>query len=410
MVADKVYNLLDSEESGMIFLPAVTTITRYRGTAPVQYLRSRIGEILAENVWLCGRLTKHDGRVVLKSVLDDGSPDKAISSCFEVMNDVQFSTDDTYEDLSAKFGRFSVKRGVDCIDVDEPLFRVVVVQSLAQKEFLLICSLSHVLGDGYTFYRLYAMLDEAELPCSLKFTRRDSFPEDLRQLIGNHSYKWSSHPYIPLALQFSTLCRSSSPPRLVSISNDWLNSEKQRYDDRKVTTKEKDVNFISSNDILTSWFLRTCGAPMGCLAANFRNRVAEVNDDLAGNYEALITLNRRTDFDYPEYIRSAVKKYRCNSCTTSPSYIWDLYGYFNIALSTNWAGLYHHIHLPRNDIKGHCEHVIHMPLLNKDDACWPHAMVIFRLDESRVGVLIGSETVDDLQLEAVGTVINSVLH
>lgn len=52
----------------------------------------------------------------------------------------------------------SVLRGWQTIDRDEPLFRVALVKLTKQpksKSFVLLISMSHLLGDGHTYYSLY---------------------------------------------------------------------------------------------------------------------------------------------------------------------------------------------------------------------------------------------------------------
>jgi hypothetical protein len=48
------------------------------------------------------------------------------------------------------------------------------------------------------------------------------------------------------------------------------------------------VPFVSTNDIISSAFMKGVGAPMGAMAANFRDRLDGLTKDHAGNYEALV--------------------------------------------------------------------------------------------------------------------------
>ena len=45
-------------ELANLHLPPVTTVTLYEGTAPVEFLRSRIAKILEKNPWLTSRIVK----------------------------------------------------------------------------------------------------------------------------------------------------------------------------------------------------------------------------------------------------------------------------------------------------------------------------------------------------------------
>jgi hypothetical protein len=52
----------------------------------------------------------------------------------------------------------SVLRGWQTVDRDEPLFRVALVKLTKHpksKSFVLLISMSHLLGDGHTYYSLY---------------------------------------------------------------------------------------------------------------------------------------------------------------------------------------------------------------------------------------------------------------
>ena len=57
--------------------------------------------------------------------------------------------------------QLTVKPGKKLINKDEPIFKVSFVMNPNEQRnvFGMIVSLSHRVGDGYTFYNLYKMLD-----------------------------------------------------------------------------------------------------------------------------------------------------------------------------------------------------------------------------------------------------------
>ena len=68
-----------------------------------------------------------------------------------------------------------VKIGFSCIGSDEPLFSVTVLHT-GVDSFALLVSLSHVIGDAATFYRVYGMLDPSGAdPVRLKPDRIRAF-------------------------------------------------------------------------------------------------------------------------------------------------------------------------------------------------------------------------------------------
>ena len=96
----------------------------------------------------------------------------------------------------------------------------------------------------------------------------------------------------------------------------WLFSVKQRslffdIDLAAIAEEKKNTHglpFVSTNDILTSWFLRASGADIGMMSINFRNRVKTLTDDMAGNYESGI-LYRPPDYENASMIRKSLANY-----------------------------------------------------------------------------------------------------
>lgn len=391
----------------MVLISAIKTSTKFRGIAPIDFLHNRLREILSKNSWLMGKLTRNnDGQVELLAPCYDSGEKVNIQGHFKLVDDLLLDGSESYEHIVERMNFLGVKRGVECIDNNEPLFRLAIVQPPGLKEFYLVCSMSHVLGDGHTFYRIYSMFDFEQEVKSLTFDRFLGFYSELQKCTGGTAFRWANHPFIPLVWQLLPFLRHHSTPCMYAVNGNWLREEKERYKERvgeQNLIKENDKGFISSNDILSAWFFNLCGAPMGCIAMNYRNRVWGVGNDHAGNYQSIITFNEPSDFAEPEDIRRAVRHYSCRSCSAAPSYFWDWYKYFNLALCTNWAGMYHHVHLPRARDED-CDHVVHMPLITTEELrIWPSLLVIFRMDEHRLGVISSSRCLDSIDAQSALT-------
>jgi hypothetical protein len=63
--------------------------------------------------------------------------------------------------------KYSVKKGYEMHNKDEDLFKVTIIHLEQDKYYALVVSLSHVVGDGHSFYRIYAMLSKPNQVCAL---------------------------------------------------------------------------------------------------------------------------------------------------------------------------------------------------------------------------------------------------
>ena len=102
-IEDKEMLNLTEWELANLHLPPVTTVTLYEGSAPVEFLRSRIVSILEKNPWLTSRIVKRntaDG-VVAMAFSKSFEAKSVIDQHFSVYKpaDVGFSLDMSYEEL-----------------------------------------------------------------------------------------------------------------------------------------------------------------------------------------------------------------------------------------------------------------------------------------------------------------------
>jgi hypothetical protein len=107
---------------------------------------------------------------------------------------MQLDENTPWETVNSFLKPYTVKTGSDCINKQhESLFKVIVVkiydephdkkQTSAVKSILVIF-LSHVLGDGHTFYRLYSFLDQQVKIESLIAIRLMDFPDRIDEMVG----------------------------------------------------------------------------------------------------------------------------------------------------------------------------------------------------------------------------------
>ncbi len=87
------------------------------------------------------------------------------------------------------------------------------------------------------------------------------------------------------------------------VDTDWLATEKAKARQRG------ELPFVSSNDLLTSWFFRKMHSIVNLMVVNFRSRqpsVLDLSDSHVGNYEANLPYFVG-DIETPELIRNSIR-------------------------------------------------------------------------------------------------------
>jgi hypothetical protein len=399
------------KEGNVLTSRAVSSITLYNGDITSKFsLSEQVFDILKANPWLAGRLVRHQfpGRkkkeIVLKyprafpdNKLNDHYYEKWISSA-------EFNEKLSLDRISEIVNPFLSKAGIDSIDNDEILFKIIILKiydaasdSLSNRKVIqtaLVYTLSHIIGDGHTFYRLYAFLD-GRVPIESLIVKRDvTFPVCVNNERGEFYQKlmksWKLKAAIIIRRLF--LCKPISA-KVFLVKQDALNEKKKEYLSSAPTVsststvkiasslgshREK-VNIVSSNDILTSLFFNKMSVAYGVMAVNFLSRKEEYTNDHAGNYEATIIYGRE-DYQSPHGIRQALLNNYSAPRTTFPDSV-KAFCNFAPTLITNWSSFYVHLKFP-----GTNSHVYHLPLMFTtyavSDLC-----VIFKKDQDQLAMI-----------------------
>jgi len=159
--------------------------------------------------------------------------------------------------------------------------------------------------------------------------------------------------------------------------------------------EEGQVPFISTNDALTSWFLREMKSDMNIMVANFRSRepsILGLAEHHAGNYEANVPYFPG-DVETPALIRQSIRSAdggfrarRAGSPTTRiPSFSTLLHNRSSII--TNWATFYRDVVLQdsgqdatEDNGAGTYSPKLHLPIMESDGlitSVW-HNGIVFR--------------------------------
>ena len=88
----------------------------------------------------------------------------------------------------------------------------------------------------------------------------------------------------------------------------------------KQQAQTQNTKFVSTNDIITSTFLRAAQVNMGLMAINFRDRLTDCKQSDAGNYQNMLVYYP-ADYASPSLIRASLAKlgdlYVCDAFGTA---------------------------------------------------------------------------------------------
>ena len=216
--------LLVENSEGYMELPSVTTITFYNGIEDEEYLRNRVLKIVEANPWLCGSLVRDESlqKMTLSYPTFLADDVFSVSEISTIGDDISYSTNVKLTE------KFAVKKGMICLqNPNELLFRVTLIK-ISQEKFALIFSISHVIADGYTFYKLYSMLDKNIPISSMIVSRVHSFLESLIKIGAFDFAFWINSTGFHLRRKWiNFFSQVKSDRRIQIIDTNWIKSQKQ---------------------------------------------------------------------------------------------------------------------------------------------------------------------------------------
>jgi len=244
-------------------------------------------------------------------------------------------------------------------------------------------SLHHTIADGHTFYKVYGMLgttatiealDPKRDPQSMNTTMLSSIFGDEKVAGFNSPSNVVGSLLRPLLL---APFRSGISYEIGLLDPNWVTEQKKAA---QQTTVQDGVPFVSTNDVVTSWFLRTFGFSTGMMAVNLRSRVKRLTDAHTGNYEYALHY-------FPEQFAApaGIRKPLCANpgLRTSRSDYLSTAGklFQKLGLVTNWSTFYQDVELPG------CKHVFHLPVM-KSPPSSGGGLVIFRATKEQLGLYV----------------------
>lgn len=413
-----------------LHLPPVTTVTLYEGAAPIQFLRHRLAMILEKNPWLTSRIVKKStvDRVTALTYTRTFETEANIDQHFKVYTsgEVGFSLSMSYKALTKCLLPVQCARSKPATDEDEPLFKVAVIpievgktedkqttpllQTMTLPGFALVVSMNHTLGDGHTYYKLYRMLSADTDVEVLDPVRVTGFEKAKAQVIGEKENAMFTSVGVGLGIMGAYMGaklthRESQNVCIHHVDSAWVSQEKAK------AKWEGQVEFVSSNDLITSWFFREMKSDMNIMVANFRSRKPSIHgltEQHVGNYEANVPYFKG-DVETAALIRQSIRRsdggFRAHRAGSPPTGIPSFFTLLRskVALITNWATFYRDVILQedvRDKEASPLEPKLHFPIMEADGiitSIWNNG-IIFRPRAGELGILMITRTFDSDKL------------
>lgn len=376
--------LLKFEQDYLIRANSISKLCFFEGNNESVYddIKNRTLKLLKANPWLSSKLIKEKKEI--KMEFDEASSPADILDEI-LINDPDLCIDTTleYSTMLSAIEKHVVGTGKELIKSGE---RVTKISLLSHKlnnssGLVVLFSISHVVADGYTYYKLLnAFFDPSQIS-AMNYTRKFESVAKIEDFIGKANYKFIL-----------------SKTMIINVVKNILFGKKNQYfsrfiDERKVNAiKEAYTNdpkskfpFISTNDIITSSFCNATNSRLALSAINLRNRIEGIGDQDAGNYEFVLLLDKE-HYATPEAIREVVSSKDTFDANNGkmPSVLEALRS--NITVITNASSFIDDYHL------GELPQIMHLPIFKPDNVYCDFAAIYKTEGNNRAVFYFGKNT------------------
>jgi hypothetical protein len=415
MSNEYLLTMLPTEITHHKYDAAITVATFFTGEAPIEFLKDRLQKILHANVWLASRLhASEKGSVCLKipsepslspfyhhiNIKDVCQSGGGIGALMQEVNAPV---------LSEKCTELFTKQGFKSLDKDEPLFKVRLCIG-DDGMFVLLVSMSHVIGDGATLYSIYRMLAPQAPVVTMNPERLLNFHKTLTEsgcvsgscwlprdgiVSDNKKFNWLLNSKALRSTRQSRLVAGLSEPiscddgderpdsfsgGLFQVNLDWVRAQKDNF------IPKNDVSWISTNDVISSWFMNTCKPDLGVIAIDARGHIDQLTDEHAGNYQVGF-LYTPSEYKTPTHIRRSIANFP-SACNSNE----DFGTKETVALITNWSKFYTELNFDTN-----CQLVVHFPLVPPElntPSLVDSTMIVFCPREGELAAALGVDKIE----------------
>eukprot|EP00927_Polykrikos_kofoidii_P077805 TRINITY_DN74709_c0_g1_i1.p1 TRINITY_DN74709_c0_g1~~TRINITY_DN74709_c0_g1_i1.p1 ORF type:complete len:422 (+),score=70.22 TRINITY_DN74709_c0_g1_i1:115-1380(+) len=283
--------LLEIESGLCLHGDGITTMQFFDGDqhSAELFLKQRLAEVIAVNPWMVGTLVRDKnlhGKLAALRYSKEGPPQ--LDTYFEVSDSLQIAEDMPYEQLAKIVAKSSahIPAGTKLLNKPLPVSRLTIApRSKGSDGFVVIFSMSHVIGNGYVYFALLNMLSAKSDVIALNAKRKQELSNKGPDLVGKREY--DSHLSGPTILNgigaFMGMKCCGKKPKLFCylVDDDKLNA---------AVAEAKSIpgapEKISMNDILTSGYGQLVRPRLLTMAIDYHGKIEGLAEEDAGNYHS----------------------------------------------------------------------------------------------------------------------------
>lgn len=358
-VGQRKVTLHEFEEKNLVMEASISAITWFEGNiqSAARLIRSRLKDIITKNPWMLGRLVRDPEvrpsplQLVFSEESDPTETDIDELFLFHRIHDVErdytFSLGMNLQEttkLAQEYG-YTVKPAKLLIDQDEPVFKVAIVpDSEKPNQFALITSMSHRVGDGFTFYSLYKMLDPKRPIIALCPERKLDVVSRIEDSMGKKMLEGIGGFWVKMLfardILLSKVKGAKWAQKIFLLNDTYIKTVKEGTNDGSDSCGNKRRR-LSTNDVIVSDCFKVSKPDLGLMSINFRGRIENCYENDAPNYFNTI-IYRPPDYASPDLIRESISGKRFKRASKPPTTLLTSSPYLmasnvHVSICTNWA-------------------------------------------------------------------------
>jgi hypothetical protein len=249
-------DFLPLELKSSLFTNSFTTITFYNGDYRnvSGVIENRVQEILKANPWLGGWIAQKPDDSTVRLWYDPNSIDTA-PNIFTVNEpgEIPLKRDTKYVQYEEICSLYNVRVPVTSklIGKNQSVYKVSIVPDAVDhyNKFALIVSTSHLIGDNYTYYKLFHMLNPSTKVEKLNPIRVENYKQNVEKLMGAEEayyFEKSNPDFVDQILSNYKKDQQEKESLLFTVSQEWLDYQMKQC----IMDAERDQDAVESSSSL----------------------------------------------------------------------------------------------------------------------------------------------------------------
>lgn len=291
-----------------------------------KFLQGRMRMILAANPWLAGDIVRYHGKDTLAfNRTEELDLDRAMKRAYRVLDNkgVTLNPESSRKDVRQFFFQ-NPDLAPRWWNKTELWSVSILPVSDNPNQFGLFVQLEHMVGDGYTFYRLYRMLVDGDTPITAMDPSRHEGIENLGLELQRKQHTRLTK-YIIVAYH-AFLYKFFHWNRKVESQDFLVNPEEIQKIKNAVDPRIDGVSYITTNDIIGSWLLQCTACRYLHMAVNLRHLSPKLKDTTANCVTRIVLVCNDKSRMTPVKFRKQVQGFFGGTASELPPILSRLFG------------------------------------------------------------------------------------